>query len=72
MKFLKFLFIAGIAVAAYILGAKAGRGRYREIRSGAKKAWNDPKTKKARASAKRLGKRTTKKATKLAHKKLGR
>jgi hypothetical protein len=64
MTALRLLFAAAIAFAFYFIGAKAGRGRYREIRRGAKKAWNDPTVKKARAGSKKLAKRNAKKITK--------
>jgi predicted metal-dependent hydrolase len=43
--------ITGIAFGAYVLGTRAGRGRYREIRAAAETIWNDPRIKKAREKA---------------------
>jgi hypothetical protein len=42
------LLILGVAATAYVLGAKAGQSRYREISSVAKQLWDDPALKKAR------------------------
>ncbi|MBX0301139.1 hypothetical protein K2F54_14280 [Cryobacterium sp. 1639] len=67
MTALRLLLAAIIAFAFYFIGAKAGRGRYREIRRSAKKAWNDPTVKKARAGSKKLAKRNAKKITKAVH-----
>lgn len=38
----KLSFLAGVGVG-YVLGARAGRERYEQIRSGARGAWNNPK-----------------------------
>lgn len=38
----KFLLIVGVAVG-YVLGARAGRERYEDIKRVAGKFWNDPK-----------------------------
>lgn len=54
---------AAIAFTFYVLGAKAGRGRYKQIQRSAKKAWNEPTVKKAR----KLATRNTKKITKAVH-----
>ncbi len=48
MNFLRFVLVAGLVAAAYVLGAKAGRKRYGEISRAAKKVWNDPGVKKVR------------------------
>jgi len=45
VKFLRAVILAAVATMAYVLGAKAGRGRYRDIRSTTKKAWNKPVSK---------------------------
>jgi hypothetical protein len=37
----KILFVAGLAVG-YVLGAKAGRQRYEQIKTRAEKLWNSP------------------------------
>ncbi|KRA24890.1 hypothetical protein ASD65_10970 [Microbacterium sp. Root61] len=52
MPYLRILLIAAIAFGAYILGAHAGRGRYRSIKRNAKKGWNAPSTRWARKTAK--------------------
>ncbi|WP_120339694.1 hypothetical protein [Cryobacterium soli] len=67
MTALRLLFTAAIAFAAYFIGAKAGRGRYKQIRRNAKKAWNDPTVKKARARTHKLASRNAKKITKAVH-----
>ncbi len=40
-------------VLGYVLGARAGRGRYRELRKGAKRAWKNPAVRKAAKQAKK-------------------
>ncbi|GAB3613123.1 hypothetical protein [Humibacter ginsengisoli] len=50
-KFFTVLMIGVVALIAYTYGAKAGRGRYREIRAGVDAMWNDPRVKKARKRA---------------------
>lgn len=47
-KPLAFVLILAVGITGYVLGAKAGRSRYREISANAKKVWNDPALKKAR------------------------
>lgn len=42
-----------VAVAAYVLGARAGRGRFEEIKHLALGIWNDPATKKTRKKLKK-------------------
>ncbi|ARC58090.1 hypothetical protein AS850_13485 [Frondihabitans sp. 762G35] len=49
----KFFIILLIAFIAYLLGAKAGTSRYKEITSAFSSVWNDPKVKKARKQAKK-------------------
>lgn len=41
----KFLFIVGLGVG-YILGARAGRPRYEQIKAKATEAWEDPRVQK--------------------------
>ncbi|WEO76377.1 hypothetical protein BJQ94_13515 [Cryobacterium sp. SO2] len=67
MTALRFLLVAAVAFVFYLIGAKAGRGRYREIRRNAKKAWNDPTVKKVRARSQKLAKRNAKRLTKAVH-----
>lgn len=38
----KILFVFGLALG-YVLGTRAGRERYEQIRAGAKKVWDDPR-----------------------------
>jgi hypothetical protein len=38
----RILFLTGAAVG-YVLGARAGRRRYEQIKAGAERLWNDPK-----------------------------
>lgn len=61
---LRILFIAAIAAGAYTLGARAGRGRYREIKKGAKKAWNTPSMRTARKTTKAGSHKLTRALTK--------
>lgn len=41
----KILLLTGLAVG-YVLGTRAGRERYEEIKSAATKLWNDPRVQK--------------------------
>jgi len=50
-KFFTLLVLAIVGFIAYTYGAKAGRGRYREIQAGLDALWNDPRVKKARKQA---------------------
>lgn len=63
--------IIAIAFVAYTYGAKAGRGRYRDIRATAEAIWNDPKFKKARKEANKQSKKAADAALKQAKKKVG-
>jgi hypothetical protein len=49
----KTILILVIAVAAYVLGARAGRERYDQMRKAVTSFWNDPTVKKARKEASR-------------------
>lgn len=60
-KLFIWLCLGAVGIAAYTLGAKAGRGRYREIRAAVDAAWNDPRVKKARKKASKEFKKQTKK-----------
>ena len=44
----RFIFILAIAFAGYVLGAKAGRPRYEQIRKSVTSFWDDPQVKKTR------------------------
>ena len=41
----KILFVVGLALG-YVLGTRAGRERYEQIRAGAEKVWQDPRVQK--------------------------
>ena len=62
-KFMLILVLAGVGVAAYIAGTKAGRARYRQIAHTASAVWNDPEIKRLRV---RVEKRARKAARRLA------
>ncbi|MET0673794.1 MAG: hypothetical protein ABWY37_09905 [Microbacterium pygmaeum] len=69
MRFFSILLLIGAAAAAaYVLGAQAGRSRYREIAHAARTFWNDPLVAKARDRAMKSAKKSTKKAAKEADK----
>jgi hypothetical protein len=38
----KILFVAGLGIG-YVLGTRAGREKYEQLKSGAMKLWNDPR-----------------------------
>jgi len=42
----KLVFVAG-AAAGYVLGARAGRKRYEQIKAGAERLWNTPAVQKS-------------------------
>lgn len=63
MTSLRILFVAAVAFGAYILGARAGRGRYRSIKKNAKKAWNTSGVRSARRTARKTSKRGGRKLT---------
>jgi hypothetical protein len=46
----RMLLVVGLAIG-YVLGARAGRGRYEEIKDRAGKLWNDPRVQKQRTQA---------------------
>lgn len=56
--------MSAVAAGAYLLGARAGRARYREISSAAKHLWNDPSLRKARAQSRKVVDKAAKKAAK--------
>ena len=62
-----YLIIAVIAVAAYVLGAKAGESRYNEIKKAATYYWNDPQMKKARKKNRKARENARKAASKQIH-----
>lgn len=41
----KILFVAGLGLG-YVLGTRAGREKYEELRTAAMKVWNDPRVQK--------------------------
>jgi hypothetical protein len=59
-----FIAVTAVGITAYVLGAKAGRSRYREISSTAKQFWDDPAVKKARASTYKRAEKAAKKVAK--------
>jgi hypothetical protein len=67
MTTVRLLFAAAIAFAFYLLGSKAGTGRYKQARRTARKAWNDPTVKKARSGTKKLARLEVKKLRKAVH-----
>ncbi|KAA9107702.1 hypothetical protein [Microbacterium rhizomatis] len=62
------ILIIAIGATAYVLGAKAGRSRYREVVHAAKTFWNDPTVAKARTRAVKSAKKATATASKNAEK----
>ncbi len=46
----KFLLLAGAAVG-YVMGTRAGRERYEQIKASVTKAWNDPRVQEKVAGA---------------------
>jgi len=61
-KFFTLTVLSIIAFVAYTYGAKAGRGRYREIQAGIDALWNDPRVKKARKQAAKRAEKAAKRA----------
>ena len=70
-KFLLLLLLSAVAFVAYTYGAKAGRGKYREIRASLDALWNDPRVKKARKQAVKESEKLAKTAQKRLEKKIG-
>lgn len=65
MSGIKFWFVViAVGAGAYILGARAGRSRYREISKAAKHLWDDPSLRKARAQSRKVVDKAAKKAAK--------
>lgn len=60
----KLTLVAGIGIG-YVLGTKAGRGRYEQIRSKAQQTWQDPRVQEKAAAAQDL---VAQKAPKVAEK----
>jgi len=50
---MRYLVVAVIVVAAYLLGARAGRERYDVIVASVSSYWNNPQVKKARKQARK-------------------
>lgn len=63
----QYLIVAVIALAAYVLGARAGESRYNEIKKAATHYWNDPQLKKARKKARTARDKARKAASKQIH-----
>ncbi|ALS57610.1 hypothetical protein [Rathayibacter toxicus] len=57
-----------IAGVAYVLGARAGRTRYEELRHLALGAWHDPAMKKTRKKLKKASQREAKQCAAIANK----
>ena len=54
------LLLVGIGFGAgYVLGAKAGRGRYNQIAKKADEVWNDPHVRQVRSDAQEFVDQTT-------------
>lgn len=70
-KFLTWLGLGTLAMAAYTYGSKAGRGRYLEIKAAVDAVRHDPKVQKARKRALKRAHKAVVSATKQA-KKIGR
>lgn len=65
MSGLKFWITVALAAGAgYVLGARAGRSRYRDISAVAKHLWDDPSLKKARVQSRKVIDKAAKKAAK--------
>ena len=65
MSGFKFWLVVGLAAAGgYVLGARAGRSRYREISKAAKHLWDDPSLRKARDQSRKIVDKAAKKAAK--------
>jgi hypothetical protein len=58
------LVVAVVGAGAYVLGARAGRSRYREISGAAKHLWDDPSLRKARDQSRKIVDKAAKKAAK--------
>lgn len=58
------LVVIAVGAGAYVLGARAGRSRYREISKAAKHLWDDPSLRKARAQSRKVVDKAAKKAAK--------
>ena len=63
----RFMVILVIALIAYVLGTRAGRERYDQMKNAVTSFWNDPSMQKALGDAKK----NAEKARKAAAKKLG-
>jgi hypothetical protein len=62
LKFWSIVIVVG--AAGYVLGARAGRARYREISDAAKHLWDDPSLRKVRSRTRKMVDRAAKKAAK--------
>lgn len=58
------ILLLAVAAGAYVLGAKAGKRRFREISGIASDVWNDPGLKKVRDRAYRRIESTAKRVAK--------
>ena len=62
--FMFWLVVGLVGAGAYVLGARAGRSRYREISNAAKNLWDDPSLRKARDQSRKIVDKAAKKAAK--------
>lgn len=62
----RFFVILVIAAVAYVLGTRAGRERYEQMKDTVLSFWNDPTMKQARAEAMRNADKARKAAVKSA------
>ncbi len=60
----RFLAILVIALIAYVLGTRAGRERYEQMKNAVTSFWNDPSMQKAMDEAKKNAQKARKAATK--------
>lgn len=63
-KPIAWILIIAVGTGAYIAGAKAGRGRYREISRAAQRVWDDPSMQRARKRTRKTLEKAAKKASK--------
>lgn len=61
---LRVLLLIAVGLAGYVIGAKAGRSRYREISRTARRVWDDPAVKRVRTRTYRKVEKAAKRAAK--------
>jgi hypothetical protein len=67
----RLLFIGLLMFLAYVLGARAGRPRYEQIKSSVTSFWNDPTVKKARVQTRKEAAKANKALKKKAKRRFG-